>query len=97
MTIYTTLDSRFKLCYTENMDDDKQKMIEVQADLMDLFVKYADSMDEAIAIAFKTVLDCYVAQLGREGTVGMLDHAKITVNMGKHDILGADLPKNLIN
>ena len=29
MTIYTTLDSRFKLCYTENMDDDKQKMIEV--------------------------------------------------------------------
>ena len=52
MTIYTTLDSRFKLCYTENMDDDKQKMIEVQADLMDLFVKYADSMDEAVAIAF---------------------------------------------
>ena len=64
---------------------------------MDLFVKYADSMDEAVSIAFKTVLDCYVAQLGREGTIGMLDHAKITVNMGKHDILGADLPKNLIN
>ena len=54
-------------------------------------------MDQAVAIAFKTVLDCYVAQLGREGTIGMLDHAKITVNMGKHDILGADLPKNLIN
>ena len=30
-------------------------MVEVQADMMDLFVKYADNMDEAIAIAFKTV------------------------------------------
>jgi hypothetical protein len=79
------------------LDKEQMKMVEVQADMMDLFVKYADNMDEAIAIAFKTVLDCYVAQLGREGTVGMLDHAKITVNMGKHDILGADLPKNLIN
>ena len=79
------------------LDKEQMKMVEVQADMMDLFVKYADNMDEAIAIAFKTVLDCYVAQLGREGTDGMLDHAKITVNMGKHDILGADLPKNLIN
>ena len=79
------------------LDKEQMKMVEVQADMMDLFVKYADNMDEAIAIAFKTVFDCYVAQLGREGTVGMLDHAKITVNMGKHDILGADLPKNLIN
>ena len=79
------------------LDKEQMKMVEVQADMMDLFVKYADNMDEAIAIAFKTVLDCYVAQLGREGTVGMLDHAKITVNMGKHDILWADLPKNLIN
>ena len=79
------------------LDKEQMKMVEVQADMKDLFVKYADNMDEAIAIAFKTVLDCYVAQLGREGTVGMLDHAKITVNMGKHDILGADLPKNLIN
>ena len=79
------------------LDKEQMKMVEVQADMMDLFVKYADNMDEAIAIAFKTVLDCYVAQLGREGTLGMLDHAKITVNMGKHDILGADLPKNLIN
>ena len=79
------------------LDKEQMKMVEVQADMMDLFVKYADNMDEAIAIAFKTVLDCYVAQLGREDTVGMLDHAKITVNMGKHDILGADLPKNLIN
>ena len=79
------------------LDKEQMKMVEVQADMMDLFVKYADNMDEAIAIAFKTVLDCYVAQLGREGTIGMLDHAKITVNMGKHDILGADLPKNLIN
>ena len=61
------------------LDKEQMKMVEVQADMMDL------------------VLDCYVAQLGREGTVGMLDHAKITVNMGKHDILGADLPKNLIN
>ena len=79
------------------LDKEQMKMVEVQADMMDLFVKYADNMDEAIAIAFKTVLDCYVAQLGREGTVGMVDHAIITVNMGKHDILGADLPKNLIN
>ena len=79
------------------LDKEQMKMVEVQADMMDLFVKYADNLDEAIAIAFKTVLDCYVAQLGREGTVGMLDHAKITVNMGKHDILGAYLPKNLIN
>ena len=79
------------------LDKEQMKMVEVQADMMDLFVKYADSMDEAVAIAFKTVLDSYVAQLGREGTLGMLDHAKITVNMGKHDILGADLPKNLIN
>ena len=79
------------------LDKEQMKMVEVQADMMDLFVKYADNMDEAIAIAFKTVLDCYVAQLGREGPIGMLDHAKITVNMGKHDILGADLPKNLIN
>ena len=79
------------------LDKEQMKMVEVQADMMDLFVKYADSMDQAVAIAFKTVLDCYVAQLGREGTLGMLDHAKITVNMGKHDILGADLPKNLIN
>ena len=79
------------------MDDDKLKMIEVQADLMDLFVKYADSMDEAVAIAFKTVLDCYVAQLGREGTIGMLDHAKMTVNMRKHDLKFEDIPKNLLN
>ena len=79
------------------MDDDKLKMIEVQADLMDLFVKYADSMDEAVAIAFKTVLDCYVAQMGRDGALEMLNSAKNSINDGKHDINPSIIPKNLIN
>ena len=81
----------------KNLDNDQLIMLEIQAELFELLTKHADSMSQAVAITFKTVVDCYVAQLGREGTIGMLDHAKITVNMGKHDIQGADLPKNLIN
>jgi len=79
------------------MDDDKLKMIEVQADLMDLFVKYADSMDQAVAIAFKTVLDCYVAQFGREGAENMLITAIESVKEGKHDLDPAIIPQNLLN
>ena len=82
------------------MDEDKIKMIEVQADLMDLFVKYADSMDQAIAMTFKTVVDCYVAQFGREGALEMLNSARNSINDGKHDINPSIIPKipqNLIN
>ena len=72
-------------------------MVEVQADMMDLFVKYADHMNEAIAIAFKTVLDCYVAQLGRDGALDMIEAGKNSIKCGKHDIDSVNIPKNLIN
>ena len=68
----------------KNLDNDKLIMLEVQSS--ELFVtKNADSMDQAVAITFKTVLDCYVAQLGREGTIGYVknceNYGKIWVNM----------------
>ena len=79
------------------MDEDKIKMIEVQTDLMELFIKYSDSMDQAIAMTFKTVVDCYVAQFGREGALEMLNSARNSINDGKHDINPSIIPKNLIN
>ena len=79
------------------LDKEQMKMVEVQADMMDLFVKYADNMDEAIAIAFKTVLDCYVAQFGREGAESMLITAIESIKEGKHDLDPANIPQNLLN
>ena len=79
------------------MDEDKLIMAEVQTDLMDLLVKYNGSYDQAIAMCFKVVLDCYVLQMGEEETQKFLKHAMESVKSGNHSHLYANLPKNLIN
>ena len=54
----------------KNLDNDQLIMLEIQAELFELLTKHADSMSQAVAITFKTVVDCYVAQFGRDaGTV----------------------------
>ena len=55
----------------KNLDNDQLIMIEIQAELFDLLTKHADTMSQAVAITFKTVVDCYVAQFGREGAENM--------------------------
>ena len=59
----------------KNLDNDQLIMLEIQAELFDLLTKHADSMSQAVAITFKTVVDCYVAQFGRDGAENMLKTA----------------------
>jgi len=79
------------------MDEDKLIMAEVQTDLMDLLVKYNGSYDQAIAMCFKVVLDCYVLQMGEEDTQKLLKHAVESVKMGNHSQFFEKVPKNLLN
>jgi hypothetical protein len=50
-----------------------------------------------VAITLKTVVDCYVAQFGREGAENMLKTAIESVKLGKHDMDPAIIPRNLLN
>ena len=81
----------------KNLDNDQLIMIEIQAELFDLLTKHADTMSQAVAITFKTVVDCYVAQFGREGAENMLKTAIESVKNGKHDLDPANIPQNLLN
>ena len=81
----------------KNLDNDQLIMLEIQAELFELLTKHADSMSQAVAITFKTVVDCYVAQFGREGAENMLKTAIESVKNGKHDFNPAGIPKNLLN
>ena len=81
----------------KNLDIDQLIMIEIQAELFDLLTKHADTMSQAVAITFKTVVDCYVAQFGREGAENMLKTAIESVKNGKHDLDPAIIPQNLLN
>ena len=81
----------------KNLDNDQLIMIEIQAELFDLLTKHADTMSQAVAITFKTVVDCYVAQFGREGAEKMLETAIQSIKDGKHDLNPAEIPKNLLN
>ena len=54
-------------------------------------------MSQAVAITFKTVVDCYVAQFGREGAESMLKTAIESIKDGKHDLDPAIIPQNLLN
>ena len=81
----------------KNLDNDQLIMIEIQAELFDLLTKHADTMSQAVAITFKTVVDCYVAQFGREGAENMLKTAIESVKNDKHDLDPAIIPQNLLN
>ena len=54
-------------------------------------------MSQAVAITFKTAIDCYVAQFGREGAEKMLEIAIQSIKDGKHDVDPVKIPKNLLN
>jgi hypothetical protein len=54
-------------------------------------------MSQAVAITFKTVVDCYVAQFGRKGAESMLITAIESIKEGKHDLDSAIIPQNLLN
>ena len=79
------------------MNEENIIMAEVQTDMMDLLVKYQGSLDQAVAMCFKLILDCYVLQMGEEDTQKLLEHAVKSVKMGNHSQLFENLPKNLIN
>ena len=81
----------------KNLDNDQLIMLEIQAELFDLLSKHADSMSQAVAITLKTVVDCYVAQFGREGAENMLKTAIESVKLGKHDMDPEIIPRNLLN
>ena len=81
----------------QNLDEDQIIMLEIQAELFDLLTKHTEVMSQAVAITFKTVLDCYVAQFGREGAEKMLETAIESVKLGKHDLNPTQIPKNLLN
>jgi hypothetical protein len=81
----------------QNLDEDQMVMLEIQAELFELLTKHTEVMSQAVAITFKTVLDCYVAQFGREGAEKMLETAIESIKLGKHDLNPAIIPKNLLN
>ena len=81
----------------QNLDEDQLIMLEIQAELFDLLTKHTEVMSQAVAITFKTAIDCYVAQFGREGAEKMLETAIESIKDGKHDLNPAEIPKNLLN
>ena len=81
----------------QNLDEDQLIMLEIQAELFDLLTKHTEVMSQAVAITFKTAIDCYVAQFGREGAEKMLETAIRSIKDGKHDLNPAEIPKNLLN
>ena len=81
----------------KDLDEDQMIMLEIQAELFDLLTKHTEVMSQAVAITFKTAIDCYVAQFGREGAESMLISAIESVKEGKHDLDPAIIPQNLLN
>ena len=81
----------------KDLDEDQIIMLEIQAELFDLLTKHTEVMSQAVAITFKTAIDCYVAQFGREGAEKMLEIAIESIKEGKHDFNPAGIPKNLLN
>ena len=79
------------------MDEDKLIMIETQTDLMQLLSKYQDHPLQALGMCLKTIADCYVLSLGKEGTVKMLDTVIDSVNDGNHSQNLPKIPKNQLN
>jgi len=81
----------------QNLDEDQMVMLEIQAELFELLTKHTEVMSQAVAITFKTAIDCYVAQFGREGAKKMLETAIRSIKDGKHDLDPIKIPKNLLN
>ena len=81
----------------QNLDEDQLIMLEIQAELFDLLTKHTEVMSQAVAITFKTAIDCYVAQFGREGAEKMLEMAIESIKDGKHDLNPTQIPKKLLN
>lgn len=81
----------------QNLDEDQLIMLEIQAELFDLLTKHTEVMSQAVAITFKTAIDCYVAQFGREGAEKMLKTAIESIKLGKHDLNPTQIPKKLLN
>jgi len=79
------------------MNEDKLIMLEVQTDMMDLLAKYPNTTDQAIAMCFKLILDCYVATMGEEDTQKLLKHAVKSVKLGNHSLIPTKIPKNQLN
>ena len=77
----------------KDLDEDQMIMLEIQAELFDLLTKHTEVMSQAVAITFKTAIDCYVAQFGREGAEKMLEIAIESIKEGKHDFNPAGIPK----
>jgi hypothetical protein len=68
------------------MDDDAIVMIEVQTEMMDLLARYPQYGQQAVAMCFKLILDCYVVMLGEEETAQLLEHATESVKLGNHTV-----------
>jgi hypothetical protein len=81
----------------QNLDEDQMVMLEIQAELFELFTKHTEVISQAVAITFKTAIDCYVAQFGRDGAEKMLETAIRSIKDGKHDLDPIKIPKNLLN
>ena len=81
----------------QNLDEDQLIMLEIQAELFDLLTKHTEVMSQAVAITFKTAIDCYVAQFGREGAEKMLEMAIESIKNGKHDLNPTQISKKLLN
>ena len=81
----------------KDLDEDQMIMLEIQAELFDLLTKHTEVMSQAVAITFKTAIDCYVAQFGRKGAESMLISAIESVKEGKHDLDPAIISQNLLN
>ena len=79
------------------MDEDKLIMIDTQTDLIELLSKYPNHSLQALAMCLKTIVDCYVINLGEEGTVKMLETVVDSVNDGNHSQNLPKIPKNQLN
>lgn len=76
------------------MDEDTLVMIEVQTEMMDLLAKYPQYGQQAVAMCFKLILDCYVVMLGEEETIKLMEHATESVKMGNHTVITDFLEKS---
>ena len=75
------------------MDEDSKVMIEVQTEMMDLLARYPQYGQQAVAMCFKLILDCYVVMMGEEDTIKLLEHATESVQMGNHTKINDFLEK----
>ena len=53
--------------------------------------------DQAIAMCFKLILDCYVATLGEENAANLLETAVESIKSGNHSLIPTKIPKNQLN